>query len=122
LFNSIPKCCLSICIIVFGVFVISACSDSNYQSGYVADKKAAFSASNNGSILTEYIIVLKENVTIASAINSLQKYEAQVIRDLKKGRYLIGLKNDPGIQRLKKDVEGSDRIKQIQSNFTYTIQ
>lgn len=96
--------------------------ESSNQSGYVADRKTESSASNGESILAEYIIVLQENVSIASAINSLQKYEAQAIRDLKKGRYLIGLENDPGIELLKKDVEGSDLIKHIQPNFTYTTQ
>jgi hypothetical protein len=32
------------------------------------------------------------------------------------------LKNDPGIEQLKKDVKDSLHIKQIQPNFIYTIQ
>jgi len=122
LFNKIPSTWLSYCIVVFGVLVISACTESTGQSEYVADRKTEFSTSNNDSITAEYIIVLKENVSISSAINHLQKYEAQVIRDLERGRYLIGLKNDPGIELLQKDVEGSDLIKLIQPNFSYTIQ
>ena len=122
MFNRIPNGWLSFCIVIFGLLVISACTESNNQSGYIADRKTESSASNDEIILTEYIIVLEENVSIADAINNFQKYEAQVIRDLKRGRYLIGLKNDPGIERLKKEVEGSDRIKYIQPNFTYTIQ
>jgi hypothetical protein len=122
LFNKTPKYWLSICIVVFGAYVISACTESNYQGEYTADIKDESSANNNESVLTEYIIVLEENVSIASAINSLQKYELQVIKDLKKNRYLVELKNDPGIEQLQKDVEGSERIKHIQPNFTYTIQ
>ena len=120
--HRVPKYCLSISIVVFGIFLISACTESNNQSGYIADGKAEFSASNNESILVEYIIVLEENISIGDATSILKKYEVQVIRDLKKDRYLIGLKNDPGIERLKKDVEGSEYIKQIQPNFNYTIQ
>lgn len=122
MFNRIPKCWLAICIVIFGLLVISACSEPNNQSGYIADRKTESSASNNDIILAEYIIVLEENVSIADAIDNFHIYEAQVIRDLKRGRYLIGLKIDPGIERLKKEVEGSDRIKYIQPNFTYTIQ
>ena len=120
--NRLPKYCLSICIIVFSIFLISACTESNYQSEYVADGKADLSASNNEPILAEYIIVIEENVSIESATSIFEKYEGQVIRDLKKGRYLIGLKNDPGIEQLQKEVEGSEHIKHIQPNFTYTIQ
>ena len=72
--------------------------------------------------MTEYILVLKENVSVADALNSLQKYDVQVIRDLKKDRYLIGLKNNPGIDRLQEDVESSEYIKHIQPNFIYKIQ
>ncbi len=122
MFNRNPKCCLSICVVVFGLLVISACTEPNNQSGYIADRKTESSASINDLILAEYIIVLEENVSIADAIDNFQIYEAQVIRDLKRGRYLIGLKNDTGIRQLRKDVEASEQIKQIQPNFTYSIQ
>ena len=122
MFNRIPKFCLSVCIVVFGTFVISACTESNYQGEYVTDGKAELSSSNNESILVEYIIVLEGNISIGDATSILKKYEVQVIRNLKKGRYLIGLNNDPGIERLKKEIEGSEYIKQIQPNFSYSIQ
>ena len=48
--------------------------------------------------------------------------EIQVIRDLKKNRYLIGLKHDPGIEQLKKEVEAAGQIKLIQPNYTYKTQ
>lgn len=86
------------------------------------DRKAEASAKGKEIKLTEYIIVLKENVSVADAIDNLQKYDVQVIRDLKKGRYLIGLKNNPGINQLKHDLEGSEYIKHIQPNFTYKAQ
>jgi len=102
--------------------VISACTEPNNQSGYIADRKTESSASNKDIILAEYIIVLEENVSIVDAIDNFQIYEAQVIRDLKRGRYLIALKIDPGIEQLNKDVEGFEHIKLIQPNYIYTIQ
>jgi len=122
LFNKTSKYWLPICLVVFGAFVIFACTESNHKSEYSPDRKAESSVSNEGSNLTEYIIVLVENVSIENAISNLQKYDAQIIKDLKRGRYLIGLKNDPGIEQLKKDVKDSLHIKQIQPNFNYTIQ
>jgi len=122
LFNRVPNSWLSFCIVIFGLLVISACTEPNNRSGYIADRKIESSASNNEIILTEYIIVLEENVSIADVIDNFQIYEAQVIRDLKRGRYLIGLKIDPGIEQLNKDVEGFEHIKLIQPNFIYTIQ
>ena len=74
------------------------------------------------AVMAEYIVVLNENVGIESATSILKRYEVKVIRDLKKSRYLTGLKKDPGIEQLRKDVENSGLIKQIQPNFTYTIQ
>ena len=122
MFNKTPKCCLPVCIVVFGALVISGCSDSNYQNEKITEPEVEFSAGNEESNSSEYIIVLAENVSIENAISNFQKYDAQVIKDLKRGRYLIELKNDPGIERLEKDVEGSEHIKQIQPNFSYTIQ
>jgi hypothetical protein len=113
---------LSIGIVVCSTFAISACTESNQKSEYIPDRVTESSVSNEEPNLTEYIIVLEKDVSIESATGILKKYEVQVIRDLKKDRYLIGLKNDPGIERLKKDVEGSGYIKYIQPNFTYTIQ
>ena len=102
--------------------VIPGCSDSNYYGEKTTETEVEFSAGNEESKSNEYIIVLAENISIENAISNLQKYDARVIKDLKRGRYLIGLKNDPGIKQLKKDVEGSEHIKQIQPNFSYTIQ
>ena len=116
------NCCLFPGILLFGISVISGCSDSNYHNGKVADPEVEISAGTRESKQNEYIIVLVENASIESAMNNLQKYDAQVIRDLKRGRYLIGLGNDPGIEQLAKDVKGSEQIKQIQPNFSYSIQ
>ncbi len=120
--NRIPNGWLSFCIVVVGLFVTSACSESKYQKEQTANQEVLLPVANDESDLTEYIIVLNENVDIARALNKLKKYEVQVIRDLNRGRYLIGLKNDPGIEQLKKDVESSGYFKHIQPNFTYTIQ
>ena len=107
---------------MFGVIFTSACSESKYQKEQTASQEVLLPVSNDESDLIEYIVVLKANGNIAGAISILKKYEVQVIRDLKKDRYLIGLKSDPGIEQLKKDVEASENIILIQPNFTYTIQ
>ena len=110
------------CLVGATVFLFSACTDSTHSRKEVIGSGVETSISNEDSSLFEYIVVLDENVSIEDAISILKKYEVQVIRDLKKGRYLIGLKNDPGIEQLKKEVEGSEYIKHIQPNFTYTTQ
>lgn len=122
MFNRIPTCCLSICTIVFGAFISLACQEPNYQNEKVAEREVQISASNEELNLSEYIIVLEENITIAEAMNDLEQFDSQIIKNLKRGRYLIKLKNDPGIDLLKKHIGSSKRIKQIQPNFSYTIQ
>ena len=102
--------------------MISACQKPSYQNEKVAEPEVESYASNEESKPNEYIIVLSENVSIENAIRNLQKYDAWVIKDIERGRYLIGLKNDPGIEQLKKDVLGSKDINHIQPNFIYTIQ
>ena len=113
---------MSCCLVGAAVFLISACSDRNYQRKEVAESGVEASINNEESSLIEYIVVIKANANIASAISSFKKYEAQLIGDLKKNLYQIGLKKDPGIEQLRKDVEGSDLIDYIQPNFTYTTQ
>lgn len=122
LFNKMSKYSLSFCVIVFGVLIICGCSDSNYQNERAIEREVEFSASNQESKPNEYIIVLSENVSIENAISNLQKYDAKVIKSLERGRYLIELKNDPGIEQLILDVSDTKDIVHIQTNFTYTIQ
>ena len=102
--------------------MISACQKPSYQKEKVAEPEVESYASNEESKPNEYIIALSENVSIENAIRNLQKYDAQVIKDLKRGRYLIRLRNDPGIEQLKRDVFESKNIDHIQPNFVYTIQ
>ena len=113
---------MSICVTVCGILALSACKEAINSNERVSDRASESSESNRRSSLAEYIIVLKKSSSIADALNSLHKYDVQVIRDLKKGRYLIRLEEDPGIGRLEKDVKGSEYIKHIQPNFVYTIQ
>lgn len=107
---------------VCGVFVLSACREASYNNKEIVDQGIQSSIGSNKTSQAEYIIVLKENVSISDAINGLKKYDAQVIRDLKRRRYLIGLERNPGIEHLQKDIEGSEYIEYIQPNFTYTTQ
>jgi len=122
LFNRSPKGNWYFCILVSGVFVTSACTESNYHGEKVAQQEVESSVSNEALNLSEYIIVLEDDVSISSAISILEKYQVQVIRDLNKNRYLIGLKHDPGIEQLKKEVEAAGQIKLIQPNYTYKTQ
>ena len=62
--------------------MISACQKPSYQNEKVAEPEVESSASNEESKPNEYIIVLSENVSIENAISNLQKYDAQVIKDL----------------------------------------
>ena len=71
---------------------------------------------------SEYIIVLKEGSKITDALNSLNAYDIRLIKDLKQDRYLVELKKNPGIERLKNDIIDSEYIKHIQPNFIYMTQ
>ena len=66
--------------------------------------------------------IVESGLSITDALNSLNTYDIWLIKDLKQDRYLVGLKKNPGIERLKNDFIGSEYIKHIQPNFTYTTQ
>jgi len=104
------------------MLIISGCSDSSYQNGKVSEPGAQIPAGSSESKPIEYIIALVENADIEDAIRHLHKYDAQVIKDLKRGRYLISIRQDPGIEQLKEDIDDSEYIERIQPNFTYTAQ
>ena len=71
---------------------------------------------------SEYIIVINEKANIADALIIFRKYDARLVRDLKKKRFLIELKRDPGLERLKSLVESSELIEFIQPNYIYQQQ
>lgn len=108
--------------LLLGLSIIAGCSDSNYQNGKVTEPTAEVHADTVESKPAEYIIVLVDNASLKAAIRDLQPYEAVVIRDLKHGRYLVGLKEDPGMERLQADIKASVHIQMIQPNYTYTTQ
>ena len=113
---------ISISMLVFAVFIFSGCAENINTSGNLKDSTKVITVNENQEKVTEYIIVVKENIKISDAINTLNKYDIHIIKNLNRGRYLIGVKQDPGIDQLRKDIMGSDYINYIQPNFTYKLQ
>ena len=70
----------------------------------------------------EYIILVAEDVGLDAAMHHLQTYEAAVLQDLKRGRYPISLRQSPGIDQLKGEVDATSDIVLIQPNYTCTTQ
>jgi hypothetical protein len=96
-------------------------SDSSNHQSLKLDHDAK-SDNQQRTVLSEYIIVLKSGSDIKSAIKELAEYEVRIIRDLKRERYLIEIKNDPGLEQLLLDVKNSNHINFIQPNYTYKTQ
>ena len=102
--------------------LITACAENNYNSNHVKNQLSETSIQINKVNTANYIIVLKKDVKITDAIASLKKYDIQLIKDLKRNRYLVGLKSNPGIEQLQKDIIDSDYIKFIQPDYSYKSQ
>ncbi|GMR21138.1 MAG: hypothetical protein BMS9Abin36_1737 [Gammaproteobacteria bacterium] len=67
----------------------------------------------------EYIVTLARDVQIEDLKTQLSAYTLKVVRDLGRGRYLIRLDQDPGLDVLKDfDCFKSSACK-IQHNFRY---
>ena len=122
MFNNLSRKCLSVCLLVLGIIVLSTCSDSGYHNEKITEPAVAQVTKNEESQSGEYIIVLVKDVSIENAIANLKEYEAHVIKGLNRDRYLIELKIDPGIEQLEKHTKNSMFIKLIQPNFSYTTQ
>jgi len=125
LFSRAIKHYLFIGVVIIGVFAFSLFTStsifSSYQNEYVVNGKVG-STTRNKKALAEYIIVLEDNVSFAIATHRFKKYHVRIIRDLNKGRYLIGIRHDPGIKHLQKIIQDTGHIKHIQSNSPYTVQ
>ena len=107
---------------LFGGLVFSGCAENiNSLDNFTSSSKVIILVADQEKVI-EYIIVVKENVKISAAMNILNKYDAHIIKDLNRGRYLVGVKQDPGIEQLRKDIVGSDYINYIQPNFIYKPQ
>ena len=104
-----------------GVVLFSGCKEVENNSRYTENQRLNNPVKINKNS-SEYIIVLKEGSKITDALNSLNAYDIRLIKDLKQDRYLVELKKNPGIERLKNDIIGSEYIKHIQPNFIYTTQ
>lgn len=104
------------------MFLLSACTEQNPASSNKMQGKIEASINSNKENITEYIIVLNKGVETSDAMDALKKYDVQIVKDLKRGRYVIKLKNDPGIKLLEKEVLNSELIKHIQPNYVYTTQ
>lgn len=108
--------------LVCGVFVTSACTERKYNSNYIVKKPLDSSEQLNKVKVIEYIIVLNKGVKFPDAVMSLKIYDIQLIKDIKRDRYVVGFNNDPGIEQLRKDIVRSKYIKHIQPNFSYKAQ
>lgn len=122
MFNKNLNVGFSISIYVFGSFIFSGCAENiNTRNNLTSSSKVLIvNAAQEKAI--EYIIVVNENAKISDAMNILNKYDVRIIKNLNRGRYLIGVKQDPGIEQLRNDIVGSDYINYIQPNFIYKPQ
>lgn len=104
------------------MFLLSACTENNYNNNYVTNKPLDSSEQINKVKVIEYIVVLNKGVKFSDVVMSLKTYDIQLIKDIKRDRYVVGFKYDPGIEQLQKDIIGSKYIKHIQPNFSYKAQ
>ena len=104
------------------VFLLTACAEDKSKRMNVEYQTENPQKTQTKKKLTEYIIVLNKAAKLDTAIGSLKKYGVQVVRNMKKNRFVISLNNDPGIEQLQKDILNSADIKHIQPNFIYKTQ
>lgn len=122
MFNSKLNVALINCTLVCSVFLLSACTENNYNNNYITNKPLDSSEQINKVKVIEYIVVLNKGVKFSDVVMSLKSYDIQLIKDIKRDRYVVGFKYDPGIEQLQKDIIGSKYIKHIQPNFSYKAQ
>ncbi|VAW93917.1 hypothetical protein MNBD_GAMMA21-189 [hydrothermal vent metagenome] len=98
------------------VAVLPACS---------AEQPHAQPAKNNmlqnqqNTKAAEYLVSLDKNVLIDDIISQFSVYGPRVVKDLGRGRYLIQLEQDPGLDVLKQEDCFKKAACKIQPNFKY---
>lgn len=105
-----------------GSLSIGGCSESGYREGRADQTVVQASAGLERSEPAQYLIQLAEGKNIETVIALLQKFDARIVRDLDRGRYLVELGSDPGLEQLVNEFHGSDLIDQIQPNYSYQSQ
>lgn len=111
------------CFLVVSLLLLlaAACDDRVHRNDSSLMEQTP-SSSSQSSKQSEYIIVLKEGIEIEAVVETLTKYGGRTIRDLGRGRYLVSLALDPGIDALQQDPELIKGILSIQPNHRYSIQ
>jgi hypothetical protein len=109
------------CILILGTLVNPICLESKQPGDTLKAPVSSQTVGAEETGLSEYILVLEEKGNINNVIDQLDGYDARVIKDLGRGRFLIGLKLDPGIEQLTRIVEDSDQIRLIQPNYNYGV-
>ena len=69
----------------------------------------------------EYIVSLKPTEDSETVRKVYGEYEIAFLNDLGRGRYLMRLSKDPGLESLKRKAAASGKIESIQPNFRYRL-
>ena len=99
-----------------------SCTEYKKPNNNIVESKIGTLVKHDEVKLTEYIIVLNEGAVISDSIKVFNKYQVEILKDLKRNRYVIGLMNDPGMKVLLKEIEQHGNIKLIQPNYRYQAQ
>ena len=109
-------------LLILIVTILSGCGTQGSENRSTESSLLKDPVNEQNYSQSEYIVVLKVDVNIETALKELSKFNPKVKRDMNKGRFLISLTNDPGIKQLRKQLEDSKYIGYIQPNYRYKAQ
>ncbi len=102
---------------ITAMVVLSACSSEQPQAHM--NKNTMQQEAQKKVMAGEYIVTLGKSVCIEDIKQQFSAYGPNVIEDLGRGRYLIHLEQDPGLDALKKINCFKASTCKIQHNFKY---
>ncbi len=101
-----------------GVWLI-ACTDGTELARNPVTVINNTPATQQQRVQGEYIISLRKGGDEKHLRALYKKYGIQKVTPMGRGRYLIRIQRDPGLERLKKETIDSEFIKAVQPNFRY---
>ena len=105
------------CFLLASIFVVS-CTDSTNQKN-PEPRILSPQTTNENRLGGQYIVTLKKGANSETLTSVFQQYGIKSIQEFSKGRYLIILEHDPGLDTIIKQAAASSEIDTVQPNYTY---
>ena len=98
--------------------MVMSCSDSANQEN-LEPRIITTQTTAENRVPGQYIITLKKGGRVETLHEVFAEFGVRSIQDLSRGRYLITLEKDPGLENISRQAVTSPNIESVQPNYIY---